>query len=328
MVTSRSKNVKKVDKHRHMCYNEKTKGGMRVQYLRSFTFPTESDELDYLMKYPYQQEMGCYSHTNVYPFKLLPQMGLRKLTFEPLTILCGSNGSGKSTVLNLIAEKLHLDRAAPFNNTPYFVDYLKRCRYELTPGHRHLPQESAILTSDGVFDFLLDLRAINEGVDRRREELFREYEATRNVYGTSDGFQMRSLDDYDELKRRNEIRHSTKSAYVSRRLPQETNGRSNGESAFVYFTQKIRENALYLLDEPENSLSAGLQRELAQFLTDSVRFYGCQFIISTHSPFLLSMRDALIYDLDSHPVRERLWTELPHVLAYYELFREHQRDFE
>ena len=35
------------------------------------------------------------------------------------------------------------------------------------------------------------------------------------------------------------------------------------------------------------------QRELAQFLTDSVRFYRCQFIISTHSPFLLSLRDAL-----------------------------------
>jgi predicted ATPase len=299
-----------------------------MRYLQSFTFPTASDEEEYLLNYPYQQEMGCYSHTNVYPFKLLPQMGLHKLEFEPLTILCGSNGSGKSTVLNLIAEKLRLTRPAPFNNTPYFVDYLKRCRYELAPGRRGIPQESAILTSDGVFDFLLDLRAINEGVDRRREELFREYEATRNVYGTNDGFQMRSLSDYDELKRRNEIRHSTKSAYVTRRLPQETNGRSNGESAFVYFTQKIRENALYLLDEPENSLSAGLQRELAQFLTDSVRFYGCQFIISTHSPFLLSMRDARIYDLDSRPIRERRWTDLPHVRAYYELFREHEREFE
>ena len=299
-----------------------------MQYLKSFTFPTVSDEEDYLLKYPYQQEMGCYSHTNVYPFKVLPAKGIHSLEFAPVTILCGSNGSGKSTVLNLIAEKLRLHRPAPFNNTPYFVDYLNRCRYELTPGHRSVPQESAILTSDGVFDFLLDLRAINEGVDRRREELFREYEATRNVYGTNDGFQMRSLSDYDELKRRNEIRHSTKSAYVTRRLPQEMNGRSNGESAFVYFTQKIRENALYLLDEPENSLSAGLQRELAQFLTDSVRFYRCQFIISTHSPFLLSLRDALIYDLDSHPVRERRWTELPHVRAYYELFRKHEREFE
>lgn len=297
-------------------------------YLRSFSFPSQSDEEGYLLNYPYQQEMGCYSHTNVYPFKLLPDMGLTHLELAPVTILCGSNGSGKSTVLNLIAEKLRLERAAPFNNTPYFESYLEMCRYSLAPTVRRIPQKSAILTSDGVFDFLLDLRAINEGVDRRREELFREYEATRNVYGSNDGFQMRSLSDYEELKRRNEIRRSTKSAYVSRRLPQETNGRSNGESAYVYFTQKIDEGALYLLDEPENSLSAGLQRDLVDFLTDSVRFYRCQFIISTHSPFLLSMRDALIYDLDTRPVRTRRWTELPHVRAYYELFRAHEREFD
>ena len=298
-----------------------------MQYLNAFTFPNASDEEDYLLNFPYQQEMGCYSHTNVYPFKLLPEKGLRRLEFAPITILYGGNGSGKSTVLNIIAEKLRLHRSAPFNNTPYFKDYLNRCRYDLPIGRR-LPPASEILTSDGVFDFLLDLRAINEGVDRRREELFREYEATRNVYGTNDGFQMRSLADYDELKRRNEIRHGTKSSYVSKRLPKETDGRSNGESAYVYFTQKIRENALYLLDEPENSLSAGLQRELAQFLTDSVRFYGCQFIISTHSPFLLSMRGAKIYDLDTRPVSERSWTELEHVREYYELFRAHAKEFE
>ena len=136
------------------------------------------------------------------------------------------------------------------------------------------------------------------------------------------------LFDYEELKRRNEARGSTKSAFVSRRMTHEMAGRSNGESALFYFTNKIGEGALYLLDEPENSLSAKLQNELRQFIEDSARFYRCQFIISTHSPFLLSLRDALIYDLDSHPVRERRWTELPHVRAYYELFREHEREFE
>jgi ABC-type Na+ transport system ATPase subunit NatA len=252
-----------------------------MQYLNSFTFPTADDEEGYLLNYPYQQEMGCYSHTNVYPFKLLPEKGLRRLDFAPVTILYGGNGSGKSTVLNIIAEKLRLKRSAPFNNTPYFKDYLNRCRYDLPPSVKRLPSESEILTSDGVFDFLLDLRAINEGVDRRREELFREYEATRNVYGTNDGFQMRSLADYDELKRRNEIKSSTKSAYVSRRLPRETDGRSNGESAFVYFTQKIREDALYLLDEP----IAGVDPVAREFILDTILANynkGATVLVSTH----------------------------------------------
>ena len=103
---------------------------------------------------------------------------------------------------------------------------------------------------------------------------------------------------------------------------------SNGESAFLYFNDKIKENALYLLDEPENSLSSEKQIELQRFLVDSARFYGCQFIIATHSPFLLAMKGAKIYDLDEDPADVKKWTELGNVRAYYEFFREHQSEFE
>ena len=102
---------------------------------------------------------------------------------------------------------------------------------------------------------------------------------------------------------------------------------SNGESAFIYFSDKIKENALYLLDEPENSLSAARQRELAQFLMESVRFYNCQLVISTHSPFLLAIKGAKIYDLDSVPADICRWTELEAVRTYYDFFREHESQF-
>ena len=103
---------------------------------------------------------------------------------------------------------------------------------------------------------------------------------------------------------------------------------SNGENAFKMFTDRIEENAVYLLDEPENSLSPARQMELAQYIEDAARFFGCQFIISTHSPFVLSMRGAKIYDLDSDPVDVRRWTELPNVRAYYDFFKRHERAFE
>jgi predicted ATPase len=110
-------------------------------------------------------------------------------------------------------------------------------------------------------------------------------------------------------------------------MPGSVQGKSNGESGFLYFTEKIRENALYLLDEPENSLSASLQVKLAQFLEDSARFYGCQFVISTHSPFLLAMKGAKIYDLDSNPVAIRKWTELEAVRLYHDFFEKHRELF-
>lgn len=102
---------------------------------------------------------------------------------------------------------------------------------------------------------------------------------------------------------------------------------SNGESAFLYFSEKITENALFLLDEPENSLSPAKQQELVRFLEDAVRFFGCQFVISTHSPFLLSMKGARIYDLDEDPVDVKKWTQLENVRAYYQFFKEHEDEF-
>lgn len=80
-------------------------------------------------------------------------------------------------------------------------------------------------------------------------------------------------------------------------------------------------NALYLIDEPENSLSAARQQELTKFIFTSARFFGCQFVIATHSPFFLAMKDAKIYNLDSYPVKVCKWTELENVRTYYEFFQ-------
>lgn len=296
-----------------------------MQYLDSFTLPTRLEEDNFILNYPPQLEMQCYAHNNVYPFKLFPQKQLTRLDFTPLTVLAGSNGSGKSTLLNLIAEKLKLRRSSPWNSTPFVEPYLTLCRARFAD-ERPLPDGSRIITSDDVFDYMLDLRALNEGVTGRRESLFDEYENYTDPRRPS--FQLRSLDDYDELKRRNEARHSTKSAYVTRRMRQtELKSGSNGENAYFYFTQQITQNALYLLDEPENSLAPARQLELAQFIVDSVRFYGCQFVISTHSPFLLAMQGAKVYDLDSVPVAVRKWTELEHVRMYHDFFAAHSGEF-
>jgi ABC-type multidrug transport system ATPase subunit len=86
-------------------------------------------------------------------------------------VFYGGNGSGKSTILNILSEKLQVQRSAPFNDTPFMEEYLKLCNYELAFG-RQVPRGSQKITSDDVFDYLLDTRSINERIDRRREALF------------------------------------------------------------------------------------------------------------------------------------------------------------
>ena len=45
-----------------------------------------------------------------------------------------------------------------------------------------------------------------------------------------------------------------------------------------------------------------------------------QFIIATHSPFLLAMPDAKIYNLDADPVTIAPWYGLDNMRQYFELF--------
>lgn len=303
-----------------MTHKRWEEGAQKMQYLKSFTLPSENAEAGYLLGFPPELEMQCYAGS-AYPFKVFPQKKLCCIEFEPITVFYGGNGSGKSTLLNVIAGKLSLDRSAPFNNSPCMEAYLGLCGYELMFG-RKAPPASRIITSDDVFDYLLDVRAVNEKTERLRGELFDEYQTAK-----SEHFQLRSIDEYEELRRHNEAKKKTKSQYVSRRMKNELPEKSNGESAYAYFTDMIKQDALYLLDEPENSLSAKLQRELAAFISDSVRFYNCQFVISSHSPFILSMRDAAVYDLDSFPARRREWAELENVRAYYELFESRREEF-
>ena len=282
-------------------------------YLSQFRFPDIEEEYNFTMG----QKRTCYD--SFYPFLTVSKKGLRVLDFEPVTILYGGNGSGKTTVLNVIAEKLGLIRDTLYNRSNFFEDYTGMCDYEV---EQPIPKGSRIITSDDVFDFMLNLRSINNGINRKREELLEEY-----LEAKYSKFQMKSLDDYEQLKKVHSARTKTQSKFVRSNLMDNVREHSNGESAFIYFSEKITENGLYLLDEPENSLSPQKQQELLGFLEDSARFFGCQFVIATHSPFLLAMRGAKIYDMDEEPVDVKRWTQLSNVRAYYEFFKGHESEF-
>ena len=283
-------------------------------YLKRITFPDRDREFDFFCTV----KRKCYS--DFYPFQVLSLVELTALDFEPVTVLHGGNGSGKTTALNVIAQKIGADRDSIYNKSSFFPDYLDLCEVKWT-GER--PENCRIITSDDVFDYMLNLRYLNEGIDHRREEMFTEYLQKKHT-----PFRVTSLEDYENLRLANQAKSRTQSRYVRENLMPNAPERSNGESAFLYFVQKMEESGLYILDEPENSLSPRRQHELVQWIEDAVRFFHCQFVISTHSPFLLALRDARIYDLDETPVRVKRWTQLQNVRSYYDFFQEHRREFE
>ena len=292
-------------------------------YLQSFQMPTRNDEEKYFANPGnFKAKRTCYS--TQYPFGLFRYRDLPEFYFTDITIFCGNNGSGKSSILNVIAEKLSLERNAPFNRSDFFEDYVDLCDYQLD---RAIPKESKIITSDGVFEKVLDIRRINDGIDSKRADLIDEYIAENSP--NAEPNQLRGLDDYDRWKRVSDMRNRNRSQsrFLKENLMRNIQERSNGESALSYFVDSIQENALYLLDEPENSLSPQTQLQLKYFIEDSVRNFGCQFIISTHSPFLLSLKGAHIYNIDETPPATRRWTELDCVKVYHDFFIEQTDKF-
>ncbi len=281
-------------------------------YLRQVILPSESAELSFLDRR--RLNLGLSS----YPFGLFPAKGLQVLDLAPVTILYGGNGSGKSTLLNVIAEKAKVSRHSPFNSGDLFPDYVDLC----TLGGS-APPGSRILTSDDVFEYLLHSRSLNNGMLERKNELFAEYLDRRNS-----ALPFTGLADYDRWKEGYDAKRKTASRFIRERLSKAPPLRSNGESAVGFFSEHIRQDALYILDEPENSLSVELQKELADYLYNSARWADCQLIIATHSPVLLAMEGARVFDLDSFPVRVRPWWELDNVRSWYAFFLEHAGELE
>lgn len=299
-------------------------------YLTSFTLPTGIEDI--LIKQQMEKNGGReYGYIdNPYPCGIFGPKELYEIDFGKVTIFYGGNGSGKSTLLNLIAQKLELNRIAPFNSGELFGSYVHQCEYSMgydEEGFRYrVPNGSRIITSDDIFDYMLTVRTNNNEISEGKAVAKDDWASLK--YGESVKFS--GLDDYEALRMQILARSKSVSRrqFIRRTAGQEVKLNSNGETALNYFESKLKNDTLYLLDEPENSMSPRMQLELVAMLEEMARYCGCQFVIATHSPFLLAMEGAKVYDLDSRPAEVKNWWELENVRIYYEFFRKHGGLFE
>ncbi len=286
-------------------------------YLESFSLPSvaaQEDALTYV------------TDTNVYPFKLFTE-DVPPLKFAPVTILYGGNGSGKTTILNLIARYLELGRSGPYNKTKYFDAFKQLCSAKLAGEDEQfpipIPADSRYISSDDVFARILKTRRDNEERDLRLNEESRNWRHDIKKLRL-DTWKQGGVEQF--LAHRNALRHNPGSYARSRGVSERVREYSNGENAFLYFTETIGETGLFLLDEPENSLSPALQLQLAEFLRASLEL-RTQFIIATHSPLLLALEGAKVYDLSTQPLCERSWYELENIRLLHDFFMMHHDEF-
>lgn len=182
---------------------------------------------------------------------------------SPVLILNGENGCGKSTLIEAIASLLDLPTSGGNKNMGAFVN--SRILYnEEAPLSKYLLLGKSFKRPKTSYFF--------------RAESF--YELAKGIERDS-----RVEDPRDAFLRT--------SNYTDRGLLNE----SHGESFMDLIEHQFQEYGLFILDEPESALSPENQFKLL-YLIDKLAKEGSQFIIATHSPILLSYRDAQLINLD------------------------------
>ena len=290
-------------------------------HLKSFTIPSgKSQDCEITSS---GNQFGFYS---AFPFYILNYFNNNafKIQFDKITLFYGNNGSGKSTLLNLIAEKIKAKRYTQFNETGCFSNFCKLCHKVESNGC----PDKRIIASDEIFEKMLTLRDANTYKMQRQDQISDEQRKAK--YDPDSRVKEIKFDDMESIKKFENyytMRRLSFSKLVKLNIGSDIVLHSNGETAYDYFVNIIEKNGLYLLDEPENSLSAELQGYLAEFLEQMAEKAHSQFIIATHSPFFLSIPNAKLYNLDNKEIVEDKWTNLPTVKAYYELFKKRENEF-
>ncbi len=253
---------------------------------------------------------------NIYPYNVFRGKYIEPFVFTPITVFYGNNGSGKSTLLNIIANSLGLKgkeyaTSNSFGMVDYCGSFSSECSYCLGEDDfgreiRKLPSNSRYIKSE---DILYEIKKIQQ----------------KQVL--SDGME------YDYVQKGMTVEEARKFLVSKEGRKQEEYIRfaqekySNGETSLQYFEDYLQPDALYLLDEPEVSLSPANQVALAEEINKMARLLQCQFIIATHSPFMLGTLHTKIYNLDTKEYDVAKWSELENVRYFYDFFKKHEKEF-
>jgi predicted ATPase len=239
------------------------------------------------------------SRREQFPFNL-PMMrnGLALNFASPVTFFAGENGTGKSTLLEVLALRCGLPTLGASDTD--FDPSLRSLRDLSDDLHLKWRRRA----THGFFARAEDFFGFQKRINQTRRDL----ELQIRDYETQLG------DNREENKNieraigyiRGQIHE------LEARYGEDADARSHGEAFLNAFQARISAPGLYLLDEPEAALSPLRQMALLKLVKDAVEV-GSQFIIATHSPLLLRLGEVHIIDFDQLPPRICEWEDLSSV---------------
>ena len=231
--------------------------------------------------------------TNPFPYNISAVKFAKDLDLSnKITFLIGDNGSGKSTLLETIAFRLQLPH---IDGSEYPVRSY---------------QAAIRLSSELELDFKID----NPRGFFFRAEDFGDYLNSINRADAKLHGQLKSLhgevpEHIIKLMKDNanyQIHH------VKKNYGQDLATYSHGEAYLKIIQDKVRTPGIYLLDEPEAALSPAKQLSLIYQIMGHLKNNMSQFVIATHSPMIMAIPDATIYEITEDSMEKTALEDTDH----------------
>ncbi|MEO8712854.1 MAG: AAA family ATPase [Parafilimonas sp.] len=212
-----------------------------------------------------------------FPFNISAVRFAKDIELDKLSIFIGDNGSGKSTLLETIAYEINL---------PLIGGYIKEVKdFEaariLKP---YLQIDWNRDTQVGFFFRAEDFSAFLDKVEKERAKLKMQM---HDLYGNVNDAVIEEM-----IENANHPLMEMRKKYGKDML-----GFSHGEAYLEILQTRVGNKGIYLLDEPEAALSPLKQLSLIVFIIEVLKHNNAQFIIATHSPILMAIPDAVLYEI-------------------------------
>lgn len=233
----------------------------------NINFQSDGPFLDYL------KTTFAEINTEQYPFNLKIIQNLKQINFPTqVTFFIGENGTGKSTILEAVAENAGFGAEGGSKNISFKTAMEKNYTGTqkladcLTLSWRQKPSNSYFFRAESFFNLANYLDEIAK----------------------LDGNALRS--------------YGGKSLHAQ----------SHGESFWSFFANRLGNSGFFIFDEPEAALSPQRQLSLLAIMHQICENPQSQFIIATHSPILLAYPNATIYSCDTDQLTQVAYQETQH----------------
>lgn len=228
-----------------------------------------------------------------FPFNIPAVRFARQVSLDKkVTIFVGDNGCGKSTLLESIAVAVNLPLIGGFIGTKKGFEAARMLR-------PFLRIEWGRQTSKGFFFRAEDFSDFINAVEKEKGRIDADL---RELKGQVDDAVIDQMSDS-----MNYTLHETRRIYGD-----DMQAYSHGEAYLKILQTRILEKGIYLLDEPEAALSPVKQLSLIAFMLEAVKQGNVQFILATHSPILMGIPDALLYEIRDDGMQQVQFRETDH----------------